>query len=377
MGFRSWQFWTRNGVGAFADGAVLFPLLSALSLQSGFSGAMLLASAGLAYLAAAALFRVPMSVQPLKSIAIAGLAVGATSLEIRASGAVLGVFCLGLIALDVNRLSEKVPESLIHGVQLGLGVLLVLQGVKASGVAGDPRAILGLFLVVVVMTATTRVTRFPVLGVVAAGGLAWGVLSGAHAPVVARGLPAPAADESLRLGLVFSLVLPQLALTMANSVLGTRNVARKSFGAAASRVDARRLLQSIGLGNVVSALAGGVPFCHGSGGVTAHYRGGSTHWASNVIIGVALLVFAAVQAAGGMVQLVYPHPWIVGSLLVATGFFHAQLAAPTWAGSSGRLGRVRLAGMAVAALLTQNMLWVLVTGIVLEIGAASFSEVQT
>ena len=39
-----------NVLGAFADGATLFPLMALLTLQSGFNGAMLLLTTGLAYL---------------------------------------------------------------------------------------------------------------------------------------------------------------------------------------------------------------------------------------------------------------------------------------------------------------------------------------
>ena len=60
-----------NIMGAFADGAVLFPLLITLSTQNGMNLSYLLLSAGLAYVVSGYVFRVPMSVQPLKSIAIA------------------------------------------------------------------------------------------------------------------------------------------------------------------------------------------------------------------------------------------------------------------------------------------------------------------
>ena len=66
-----------NMTGAFSDGAILFPLLAALVLQAGMNGAVLLASVGIAYIAAGFVFRVPMAVQPLKSVVVAALAIGA------------------------------------------------------------------------------------------------------------------------------------------------------------------------------------------------------------------------------------------------------------------------------------------------------------
>src|SRR4051794_35327506 len=106
-------------VGAFADGAILFPLLAALTLKTDLSGSVLLLSAGFAYIVAGILFRVPVSVQPLKAVAIAAIALGATGTEVRVAGALLGAFCLALSFFDVNALAARVPRSLVHGLQLG------------------------------------------------------------------------------------------------------------------------------------------------------------------------------------------------------------------------------------------------------------------
>ena len=66
----------RNVLGAFADAAILFPLLAVISGLEGFSAWIPMATAGLIYIAAGFFFRVPMAVQPLKSIVIAGVADG-------------------------------------------------------------------------------------------------------------------------------------------------------------------------------------------------------------------------------------------------------------------------------------------------------------
>lgn len=358
----------RNFFGAFADGAVLFPLLAALSLQAGFDSTVLLAGAGAAYLVAAGLFRVPMSVQPLKSIAIAGLALGATSDEVRVSGAALGIACLLLTIFDADKQAQRVPASLIHGLQLALGVLLMLQGLKYGQATSDSFWVgAGLVVLTSGILLLTWFSEVPILGIVATAGLAYAVFSGegdgAKTAVFGSGVPAPDFLEFPRGSMVAALVFPQLALTLANSVLGTRDVARRYFGERAGRVTVTRLLRSIGLGNLFAALFGALPFCHGSGGVTAHVRGGSSHWISNVIIGLALLVFSGVQFAGGVVALQYPRP-LMACLLFGTGVFHLGLARPTWERADGK---IKLLVMGIAAALTQNMLTVLGFGILMEV----------
>jgi hypothetical protein len=352
-----------NFFGAFADAAVLFPLVAALSIRTGGSAAALLLSAGIAYLVSGLLFRVPMPVQPLKSIAIAALAAGASAAEIRWSGALLGGACLLLLLGRPDRLAALVPPSLVHAVQAALGGLLALQGLRFVdfGDAAQVSLVTGL---VVAMTALSVWKDVPALGWVATAGLVFGLLGGGASAQTAA---TASASDGIRSGLVAALVLPQLALTLANSVLGTRQVARAYFGDAARRVTASRLLASIGVGNVVSAAAGGIPFCHGAGGLTAHVRGGATHWAMNLVAGGATAALGGwLWLSGAPLALEYPRP-LLAALLVTTGIFHVKLSAPTWAAPEGRL---KIAAAVGAALATSNLLWALGAAIALELALA-------
>ena len=362
----------KNFLGAFADGAILFPIIAVLSLQNGFSGVTLLATAGLAYLATALIFRIPMSVQPLKAIAIAAVALGATSSEIRVSGALLGVACLLLSVRRVERLAKKIPAGLVHSVQLGIGLVLMRQGFKFGFQGVHPLWQMGVtFGVTAALLASTAFLEFPVLGLVATVGIFWAVVAGLHTAAATGTTPLLAmvgtsAGESLRLGIIASLIFPQLVLTFFNSVVATQNVAQRYYGQQASRVTISRLMRSIGIGNILSAAVAGLPYCHGSGGLTAHYRGGARHWVMGIYIGVTLLIFALVQQLGGHVSLQYPAPLLSG-LLITVGIFHLGLAKPTWVTPAGKR---QLVAAGLAAVITQNMLWVLAAALVLEIGNA-------
>lgn len=354
----------KNFFGAYADAAVLFPLLAALTIRSEFSAPMLLASAGLAYWAAGLLFRTPMSVQPLKSIAIAAIATGATAMEVRISGALLGFVCLGLILFDVNRVAQKVPSSLIHCLQLALGLLLIRQGMDSAMAGAHPASLLWIIALVAALVLIPKLSGIPLLGAAATGGLLWAIFHPENPPSAsAAQLVASSQVSGLRLAMIAALTLPQIALTLGNSVLGTYDVAKRAFGDQAKRVTIRRLLGSIGMGNLISASLGGLPFCHGSGGLTAHIRGGASHWTANAIIGTTLLILAAFSASGGHVQLLFP-PLLLGSLLAATGIFHLELAKPTWATS---LGKVKLLVAGAMILATRNMLWVTAAAVAFEV----------
>jgi len=360
----------RNILGAFSDGAVLFPLLALLTLKAGFSGGIILLSTGIAYVVAALLFRVPMAVQPLKSIAVAAITVGASFSEVRLGGMLLGAFCLFMCLFDVDRIAKKVSEAMIHGLQAGLGVLLVLQGLKAGGdftlmvsSLGGILALLG----AVFMLIWPEVAGIPVLGLVATIGLGIAVFF----PGASVGANLVSTDnEVVRPMLVLGLLLPQIVLTSANSVLATRNVCERYFGEQARYVTIRRLLYSIGFGNLLTGMIGGMPFCHGSGGVTAHVRGGSTKAWSTAFMGFFLLVLSWVQFHNPSSSIVYP-PLLVATLLIATGVFHLKLAAPT---AQTNFGKAKIAVALALTLLTRNLLWVLGAAVLLEIIGAGLSS---
>lgn len=336
--------------GAFADGAVLFPLLLALAWQTGASAALMLATTGAAYLVTGWLFRLPIPVQPLKSLSVMAIAAGASAQELQVAGLLLGLIYFTIAWLPVDRLSNRIPLVLVHGFQLGLGIMLMLAALRMLGAA--PAELVLVLLAAAVLVLITRATQWPILGLIAAAGLIWGLL---HAVPVAEA----AREHSLRASIVALMVLPQIALTLTNSVLGTQRAASDYFGQRAARVSPRRLLLSLGVGNLLVGLVGGMPYCHGSGGVTAHYRGGSRTWRSNAVIGGTLLAMSALLVLGGGGLPEFPAT-LQALLIGVIGWFHFQLARPSWQ----RLhSRSVLVLMGVAALLFSNMLIVLSVGV--------------
>jgi hypothetical protein len=302
-----------------------------------------------------------MSVQPLKSIAFAGLAVGASGYEIRAAAVGLGLIFIASLRFDLESWAKQVPIKLIHGVQVGLGFVLVQQGYKHVMSYGLEFILLAGVSVALIIYLTYKF-QYPILGVVSSMGffssLFWLEKIDLPSGNVSLNL------ESFRPFLILSLVLPQIILTSANSVLATANVSRQLFGKEAERVNVRRLISLMGFGNVLSGLLGGLPFCHGSGGVTAHHKGGARTNRSNYFIGTSLLFAALASFIFGNARVTFS-PLLLSVLLLAVGFMHVVLAAPSW--SQGKIIKLELALMGLAALFSGNMLWVLGVGIIFEV----------
>ena len=87
------------------------------------------------------------------------------------------------------------------------------------------------------------------------------------------------------------------------------------------------LLTTMGISNLLAGLLGGMPVCHGSGGLTAHVRFGARTGAAPLLIG-GLFLAMAILLDGGVLPLLalFPLP-VLGVLLFYVGVQHGLLAA--------------------------------------------------
>ena len=88
------------------------------------------------------------------------------------------------------------------------------------------------------------------------------------------------------------LAIPQMPMTVGNAVLANADLSREYFGDASRRVTNRALCISMALANFGSFLLGGMPMCHGAGGLAARYRFGARTAGSNIMIGTAFILLA-------------------------------------------------------------------------------------
>ena len=111
------------------------------------------------------------------------------------------------------------------------------------------------------------------------------------------------------------LALPQLALSLGNSVLATKQVVADLFPDR-EPLSVRRIGTTYALMNLVAAPLGGIPVCHGSGGIAGHYAFGARTGASGIIYGT-FLVLSGLLLVGepAAFQRLFPGP-MLGTLLL-------------------------------------------------------------
>jgi uncharacterized membrane protein (UPF0136 family) len=294
-------------------------------------------------------------------LAIAALALGASPEEIRISGILIGL-CFTLLAF-LRKEMLPIPETVVRAVQAGLGALLLKQGLLSGGALSVPTLLACLILTSALFLFGKKI-RIPLLGI--------GALLAFSEAMITRRSPAmgmPLSVAGLRPGVLLSLILPQLALSTMNSVRGARLALEEYFGSQDAARTERKLLFSIGIGNLLAGLIHGLPFCHGAGGITAHFQAGARTHRMNLGLGSILLLLAYFAHRAGTIPTF--HPLALTGLLGLIGLYHFELSRPVL--KRGASGIVMIGGAGLLALLTGNLLYSLAFALVFE-GALSFSR---
>ena len=117
------------------------------------------------------------------------------------------------------------------------------------------------------------------------------------------------------------LALPQLPLTLGNAVIAITEENNRLFPD--RPVTENQVATSTGVMNLLSAACGGVPMCHGAGGMAGHVAFGAKTGGAPIILGIVLLLAAFfLSGSVGIILELFP-PAVLGVILFLTG---AQLA---------------------------------------------------
>ena len=334
--------------GSLGDLGTFLPLAIGMILINGLSPLGLFLSAGVFYIISGLYYGITVPVQPMKVIGAYAIATGIGASQIFASSAIMGIFLLIIGGTGaISLIGPYIPKPVVRGVQLSTGVLLIAQGLKfilgtskfqLFRQAAEPYlatqslgplsigiliGILGGLLTFLLLENK----KLPAGLAVVLFGMAIGLFLGTHEgldrlkpglyipPLLPFGIPA-GADFAAAL---FLLALPQLPMTLGNAVIANADLSKEYFGEDSKKVTYRTLCISMALANIFSFFVGGMPLCHGAGGLAAHFRFGARTAGSNVMIGI-FFVLLAVFLGGHSLSLLYLLPMAaLGVLLLFAG----------------------------------------------------------
>ncbi len=305
--------------GSLGDLGVILPLAVGMIMINGVNPQGLFLAMGLYYVASGVYFGVTTPVEPMKVIGSYAVAKALPAAMVYASGLWMGILLLGIgLSGAMDKLVKYIPKPTIRGVQLTTGTLLMAEGARLilgfskfqvrHGAAEPFMAVQSLLFVPmnwILGLATLAATllllhnrRFPAGLVVVVCGLVVGLLLGSGAQRLSLGLslpsllPAGFPETASLWTALLTLSLPQLPMTLGNAVISNSDLAKEYFGNEASRTTNKALCISMGIANLGGFLLGGMPMCHGAGGLAAHYRFGARTAGSNVFIGTVFVVLA-------------------------------------------------------------------------------------
>jgi SulP family sulfate permease len=318
--------------GSLGDLGTMLPLLIPLIVFNGINATVAFLLVGIFYAGAGLYYKIPIPVQPLKAMAVLAIAGGFSASLIAAAGLIMGLLMLGLgLTGLINPLTRIFSRPVIRGIQVTLGLLLLLKSAQLVidsnfFINGNSfQAPISFNLIVAVIGILTigfllNNARFPAAVILIAFGLLTGLMFGV--PEIKFGpqltLPPLPTWSQFHVALL-CLVIPQIPLTISNAVISTSDLSKKYFKREGSRVTPKALSASMGAANVGVGILGGIPVCHGSGGLVAHHYFGARTGGANLMIGGIFITLALIfgSSAAAILGLI-PLP-ILGVMLAFVG----------------------------------------------------------
>lgn len=315
-----WTQTTRAEIsGSLGDIGTFIPLFVALGRQRLIAVAPALFCAGLCNLIAGLVFDIPMPIQPMKSIVSVALLSLLSKQQVSLAGVWMGAFLLLLgITNGIELVHRLLPDSIVSGIQIGVGMSLALHGIdmikdlnswteevdckllalmaalvslylmrpnddttsSSSSCLGGRRIPVGLFLFgigtliaiveLVIHSPSSSTTSWSLVPI-----LEWNTLAGSTL-------------NDWKVALLQGAI-PQLPLTILNSVISTCCLASSLCNKTLSR---QKVCLSVGAMNLVLCPLGAMPTCHGAGGLAGQHQFGARHGASVVVLGLAKMLLA-------------------------------------------------------------------------------------
>jgi predicted benzoate:H+ symporter BenE len=271
---KGFEFSLREFAGSLGDFGTLIPFTVGYIVLSGFKPTGLLLGIGLTNVFLALAYRLPLPVQPKKVIGTVALAERWPMNRVIGAGFAVGLIWISLsLSTRLSSYLEKVPNCVVKGVQLGLAFSLALAAAEMI----EPQLLLAVpILAIAFFLLKSRVLPSSIFLVLF--GLLYALFTGnLDIYSIKIGLSLPELHLFSLNDIIYGFLyagFAQLFLTLTNAVVATVALIHELFPDRRD-ITPRNLLANMGVMNVVTPFIGGMPLCHGSGGLAAQYLFGA------------------------------------------------------------------------------------------------------
>jgi MFS superfamily sulfate permease-like transporter len=317
--------------GAFGDLGTLIPFVVGYIVVTKIDPLGILFMFGLSELVVGLYYRTPIPVQPMKAIGGAAIASGGAMSAgmICGAGLFTGIFwLLAGLTKTVNIATKLASRPVIRGVVLGLGLMFMVEGIRMM-LQTPWLGSVALVLTFVMLTWNRFPAMFALLIVGTAAAYFINPTETKHLLAIRPSFQMPAFTfgrmtwgDFIKGSIL--LAIPQLPLTIGNAVIAIRAENNELFPD--RPVSDRMMAVSQGIMNLIAAPFGGIPLCHGAGGMAGHVRFGARTGGSLVMLGAVMMVLALFFSHSvGLLFQIFPKA-VLGVILFFAG---AELALST------------------------------------------------
>jgi xanthine/uracil/vitamin C permease (AzgA family) len=313
---KSFEFNLRELAGSMGDFGTLFPLAIGYIVVCGLNPAGFLVMMGITNIITGLIYRLPMPIEPMKIIAIVAIAQHWTPSMVYASGFGMGIIWI-ILALTgiIDWIAKVTPNSVIRGIQITLGILLAMEAYKMISTWW----MIGIVSIIIVLLL--RQNRYaPAAIVLMVIGIVIMLFKGQFVQISSPMLVFPTFTRFSLKEIWQTLLLAgfaQVPLTATNATIATSSLIKTYWPG--RNVPARQLAWNQGIMNVILPFLGGMPTCHGAGGLAGQYYFGARTGGTNIIEGlleITMGLFLSVSIAS--LFSVFPRA-IIGSMMFMIG----------------------------------------------------------
>lgn len=315
--------------GAFGDIGTLIPFVVAYITINKMDPLGVLFGFGVAKIAMGLYYRTPFPVQPMKAIGAAAIAGRVPAEQIWGAGLFTAFFWFVLGSTGaIKWVAKLATKPIVRGIMLGLGLSFIWQGIGMM--RGDP-AIAAVAIIMTLLLLGNQ--KLPAMIALLAFGIGVSIVQNpsflAELAKMSAHFKLPYVTigrvdwESFVIGtLVFAI--PQIPLTLGNAIIAVTAENNELFQD--RKVTEKRAALTTSAMNFSSTVFGGVPLCHGAGGMAGHVRFGAKTGGALVILGVIVMVIALFFSDSvTLVFNLFPTP-ILGVILFYAGAELASIA---------------------------------------------------
>lgn len=330
--------------GALGDLGTLIPLLAACAKKDSIEMGPAIFWMGFFNIVSGLQWDIPMPVQPMKSIAAVAIADDLAAGPFAAAGIITGAVVMILGITQTIELANKfIPECVISGMQVGLGIKMAAQGCgywhRADG-SGDWAPEVDCKTVMLITFICTTVMlyqceKIPCALIVFIAGVILTIIDMTDKEVdfdvgfLKLSTTTIEWPDDWSKGLIEG-ALPQLPLTTLNSCVSVCALSVRLFGdekKGGKGVTRVSVASSVGIMNLVGCWFGGMPSCHGAGGLAGQHKFGARSGMAIFGLGIVKVLLAGFLGESlGQIIDYYPTA-VLGVLLLFAGVELASVGA--------------------------------------------------